>query len=38
MIDNLSNIIASLIWLTLLMGCISTLLVFTIGLALLNAK
>ncbi len=38
MIDNLSNIIASLIWLTLLVGCISVLLVYTLGLALSNAK
>lgn len=38
MIDKLSNIIASWIWLTLLIGCVSTLLVYTIGLALLNAK
>ena len=38
MIDNLSNIIASLIWLTLLVGCISVLLVYTLGFALSNAK
>lgn len=38
MIDNLSNIIASLIWLTLLVGCISVLLVYTLGLSLSNAK
>lgn len=38
MIDNLSNIIASLIWLTLLVGCISVLLVCTLGLVLSNAE
>ena len=38
MIDNLNNILPSLIWLTLLTGLIAALLVFSLGLALSNAE